>query len=285
MSNMMGGGGDLMDSLLGGSSDATGMAMVEGDVKFVVDARFNHIWVRGATENDLITINTMVERLDQPEGETKPEVDGKTRIIEVLHRDAEVLVGIIKEQRAAIMFNENAQKGQKANNEIAQMAQAVQSLTGKKNNAASPSSEAMKPKVKVTADTVSNQILVTGPEYLFKEIQALVLELDIPQGKRSTEIIPNVPPFLLNSLMQQNPSKLKMGTGEEDTGGAKAPGATAANSNQSAADKARAQQQQQMQQQMQRAIQQRIQQSRQQGGAGGARGGRPTGGRGGRGGR
>jgi transcriptional regulator with XRE-family HTH domain len=279
MSNMMGGGGDLMGSLLGGSGGTGGGdIMVEGDVSFVVDARFNHIWVRGATDNDLIAINNMIDRLDMPEGETKPEVQGKTRIIPVFHRDAEELTTIIKSQLPELMYSENAEKGQKSNNEMAQMMQAVQSLTGKKNNANNASNDAMKPKLKLTADKVNNQILVTGPEYQYLVVVDLVEELDQAPPKRATEIIPSVSSLVLDSLKNRFP-KLQIGEGEEGQDGASGDGN--GSKQQSAADKARAQQTQQIQQRMQQAIQQRIQQSRQQGGE---RGGR-TGGRGGRGGR
>lgn len=277
MSNMMGGGGDLMGSLLGDSGSGGGDIMVEGDVSLIVDARFNHIWVRGATDNDLIAINNMIDRLDLPEGDTKPEVQGKTRIIAVFHRDAEELATIIKSQLPELMFNENAQKGQKSNNEMAQMMQAVQSLTGKKNNANSASNDAMKPKLKLTADAVNNQLLVTGPEYLYLVVVDLVKELDQAPAERSTEIVPGVPAFLLDSLKERFPGKLQFGTGDA---GADGGAGSADNSKQnSAADKARAQQSKQVQQQMQQAIQRRIQQGRQQGGGGGRQGG---GGRGGR---
>ncbi len=54
MNNMMGGGaGDLLGGLLGGGTGGVGDASLEGDVKMGVDMRFNMVYVRGATGNDL----------------------------------------------------------------------------------------------------------------------------------------------------------------------------------------------------------------------------------------
>ena len=220
MNNMLP-GGDLLDGILGGADGADGVSGLEGDVKFGADVRFNTLWVTGATGNDLSQINQLIDYWDRPEGETKPELFGATRMIKVYHRDAQEIVDLIKAQRPEMIYNEQASKqGNQGNNEVAKMMKAVQSLTGKGGGGGDAGGEGGKKQtVVLQADAANNMILVTGPQYMYEDILAIVKSVDIAPGPRSTEVIANVPnsQFLLDTLMQKYPGKLMIAGSEVET--------------------------------------------------------------------
>ena len=277
MNNMLP-GGDLFDGLLGGGgADA---ANLEGDVKFGADVRFNTLWVTGATGDDLSMINRLVEYWDRPEGETKPELFGKTRMIKVYHRDAAELVDLIKAQRPEMIYNDQAKQGAKDDKEVAEILKAVKSLTGGKGGGNTGDANA-KQTVVLGADSANNMILVTGPKYMYDDILAIVESIDVAPGPRSTEVIPNVPnaQFLLDTLKNKYGKKL-MVAGEEPAGTA----ATAKDDQQSNSNGNARNGQNQARQQLQRALQQQVRGQQGRGAGGVGRGGAGGGGRGGAGG-
>ena len=275
MNNMLP-GGDLFDGLLGGPEGSVGVSGLEGDVKFGADIRFNTLWVTGATGADLSQINQLIDYWDRPEGETKPELFGATRMIKVYHRDAEEVVEIIKKQRPEMIYNEEANQGnqKQGNNELAQMAKAVQQLTGKGGGGGGGGGSndgGKKQTVVLGADAANNIILVTGPKYMYEDILTIVKSVDIAPSPRATEVIPNVHnfPFLLESLKQKFPNKLMMSGEAEESSASNnpKPNAQGAQTSQAQAAQARAQQQQ---------VQRAIQAARQQQGGGRNAGGRRT---------
>lgn len=269
-------GGDLFGGLLGGGE---GGANLEGDVKFGADVRFNTLWVTGATGDDLSIINRLVEYWDRPEGETKPELFGKTRMIKVYYRDAAELVELIKAQRPEMIHNGQAQQGAKDNKEVAEMLKAVQSLKGSKGGGNTGDASA-KQTVVLGADSANNMILVTGPKYMYDDILAIVESVDVAPGPRSTEVIPNVPnaQFLLDALKNKYGKKLML-AGEAPA----ATAATAKDEQQSNSNGSARNGQNQARQQLQRALQQEVR-GQVRGAGGRGRGGAGGGGRGGAGG-
>ena len=269
-------GGDLFGGLLGGGE---GGANLEGDVKFGADVRFNTLWVTGATGDDLSIINRLVEYWDRPEGETKPELFGKTRMIKVYYRDAAELVELIKAQRPEMIHNSQAQQGAKDNKEVAEMLKAVQSLKGSKGGGNTGDASA-KQTVVLGADSANNMILVTGVKSLYDDILAIVEAVDVAPGPRSTEVIPNVPnaQFLLDALKNKYGKKLML-AGEAPA----ATAATAKDEQQSNSNGSARNGQNQARQQLQRALQQEVR-GQVRGAGGRGRGGAGGGGRGGAGG-
>lgn len=183
MSNMMGGGGDLLGGLLGGGlGGGSSSGDLEGDVAFGVDMEFNSLFVRNATQNDLDEINTLIEMLDQPEAPHEPDVAGEFRTIDVIHRDPEELKTIIEGQLADQIDTGQTQGGGGQNNEAAQMMKMMQQLTGGGRKGQSQQDlQQDRPKVKLGVDPSTSQILVTGPEFIYKKILKIVLELDKPE--------------------------------------------------------------------------------------------------------
>ena len=153
--------------------------------------------------------------------------------------------------------------------------------------------EKEKPKAKLDVDVSTSQLLVTGPEFIFKKIQGVVLKLDKPELSEPPDFL------LLNPAMDKEKVKatlkaifgskievkLSDEVGGQESGQNNATRNRTTSGNQDAASKAMAQGQDAARQAIMRAMQQR---QTQQGGAqrgGGTQrggGGQRGGGRGGR---
>lgn len=196
MSNMLGGGGDLLGGLLGGDLGGSVGGMLEGDVTFGVDMKFNLLWVRGATGNDIEEITNLIDTLDKAEPPRNPETLGEFYTIDVIHRDPTELKDIIEQQLAELLDNGQKSQGGGQNQEAAQMMKMMQQLAGggKGGRGGSSDLEQAKPKGKIGVDAVTSKILVTGPNFLYQEVLKRVEELDradlsVP---KKFEIIPDV---------------------------------------------------------------------------------------------
>ena len=271
-------GGDLLGGLLdGGGGEADVTSGLEGDVEMGTDVRFNILWVKGATENDLSLINSMIEYFDRPEGETKPELFGRTQQIEVYHRDVVELVEQIKRQFPEMVYNEQASAPkQQGGGEVAQAVKALQSVTGggkggggggKGGGNAGP-----KQTVVVNADVVTSMILVTGPPYMYDEILNFVRQVDVAPSPGYSVVLPGMPEHIVDAAIDMFGGKLKKSSQQA------APSTDTGTSQQSSRTPEAGSSQAEALQQL-RALGNA---ARQQQGGGGAGGGRGAGGGGGR---
>ena len=227
MSNMMGGGGDLLGDLLGGGTGgSSGAATFEGDVRFGIDIPFNALYVTGATDGDLDQINNLIDTFDQPKGPVEPLTLGEFRTIDILHRDPEELKTLIETQLKELLNSGDAKGGGGQNQEAAQMTKIMQQLAGggkQKGNTSNPEEE--KPKATLGVDPQTKQLLVHGPEFIYKEVLKMVIQLDKPElGMPPTiEIMPNVknPTLVANTIKQMFGDKVEIfGTdGTSQSGG------------------------------------------------------------------
>ena len=179
MNNMLGSStGDLLGGLLGGgSAGGTASSLLEGSVRFGMDAQFNVIYVSGATGNDLDQIAEFIEVFDQPEPPVDPELGGQFRTIDILHRDPMEIKEIIEAQLSELIDTGDKKSASPKNNEAQQMIRMMQQLAGGKKKGGE-SREIEKPKVRLGVDPTTSQLLVTGPEFIYKEILKMVVELD-----------------------------------------------------------------------------------------------------------
>lgn len=280
MSNMLGGGGDLLGGLLGGDLGGDVGGTLEGDVQFGVDMKFNWLWVRGATGNDIEEITNIIDTLDQPEPPRNPEFLGDFYTIDVIHRDPTELKDIIEQQLSDLIDNGQQSQGGGENKEAAQMMKMMQQLAGggKGGRSGSADLENSKPKGKIGVDAVTSKILVTGPNFLYQEVLKRVEQLDqadlsVP---KKFEIIPDVGDLnlmsqTLRAMFGDKVEVIDSETGEAVAGASAAPERKPSSSSSSSSGPSEAQRQAFI-----KAMQQRAQQS---GGSG--RGGAPSGGRGG----
>ena len=277
MSNMLGGGGDLLGGLLGGDLGGGVGGTLEGDVQFGVDMKFNLLWVRGATGNDIEEITNLIDTLDKAEPPRNPELLGEFYTIDVIHRDPTELKNIIEQQLSELLDNGQKSQGGGQDQQAAQMMKMMQSLAGggKGGRGGSSDLEQSKPKGKIGVDAVTSTILVTGPDFLYKEVLKRVEELDRPDlsAPKKFEIIPDVGDV---DLMQQTLRAMfgnKIVNIDPETGeaveGAKSATPSSSSNSSSKSDAAQADAQRQA---FIKAIQQRAQPS------GSPRGGSPRGG-------
>lgn len=285
MSNMLGGGGDLLGGLLGGDLGGSVGGTLEGDVQFGVDMKFNLLWVRGATGNDIEEITNLIDTLDRAEPPRNPEILGEFYTIDVIHRDPTELKDIIEQQLSDLLDNGQKSQGGGQNQEAAQMMKMMQQLAGggKGGRSGSADLEQSKPKGKIGVDAVTSKILVTGPNFLYQEVLKRVEELDQADlsAPKQFEIIPDVGDMNLMSQTLRAMFGDKVKVIDSETGEAVAgASATAASKPSSSSSSASASSDAQRQAFM-KMIQQRAQQSggsSQRGAPSGARGGSSRGG-------
>jgi hypothetical protein len=295
MNNVLGGGtSDLLGGLLGGGDSGGGAGELEGDVRFGIDIAFNTVYVTGATGNDLTQITDFLETFDQPEPPHNPELLGEFRTIKIYYRDPVEVKDIIQAQ-----INELVNSGQtesanpQKNGEAQQIQRMMQQLAGggKGGGNNNVDIEKDRPKVMLDVDPATSLLLVTGPEFIYKEILKRVLELDRPElgvapqmqmlkpgGNRDT---------LKSTLLGMFPDKIEfLIEGEGETGASSSSSSGGGRGPESSSNAAKSIQQQQnqaraaiMNAMRAQAAGQRGQGNRQRGGQ--ARGGQGRGGQGG----
>ncbi|MFM7564199.1 MAG: secretin N-terminal domain-containing protein, partial [Planctomycetota bacterium] len=296
--NMIGGaGGDLLSGLLGGGGDSGSSGSttleLEGTVTFVEDIRLNVLYVMGATEYDLDLITELVDFIDQPEAPHAPDFVGPTWLIKVKYRDPEELKGVIEKQYSAILTgtgggagggDPGAQQAQQQAQMMQQMQRAMQQAMGGGRGHGGPDADEMKPKAVLGVDKEKSYILVTGPKFIYEQINNLVMELDVkesPDDEKDRKMIAGDgtmnPRDLAEMLKAMYPDKIDIVQPEQTTSTGAAPGARPGG--QPGAGGQGGGQAANPFADMLQQIQQRQQQGR--GGGGGGRGGMGGGGRGG----
>jgi hypothetical protein len=102
---------------------------------------------------------------------------GQFRTIQIIHRDPTEVKELIEAQLADLIDTGESKSSPQQNNEAQQMMKMMQQLTGNRKSGG-VDTEQEKPKVKLGVDTTTNQLLVTGPEFIYKEVLKMVIELD-----------------------------------------------------------------------------------------------------------
>ena len=231
LGGLMGGGG-------GGGSTVTTSDMLTGDASIAADAQLN-VLVVSANDTDFDLIMQYVDYFDVDGPENDPFLDGRTYSIPVQYRDAAELVELIK---TMLPDRIKAPKQQGGGNPAAAQAQVLQQLMrggrGGRNQGGGGSNgvEQTEPKMTVGADVAVNAVLVTGPEFLYKQVEEIVKTLDSPiaQGEEQMVVVPlkNMSSSAIKSLVDsmnatsgQEPSQNTSSNNRNRTGGAGA-GAT-----------------------------------------------------------
>ena len=187
LGGLMGGGGG------GGGSTATTSDMLTGDASIAADAQLN-VLVVSANDVDFDLIMQYVDYFDVDGPENDPFLDGRTYSIPVEYRDASELVELIK---TMLPDRIKSPKQQGGGNPQAAQAQMLQQLMrggrgGGNQGGGNKGVEQTEPKMTLGADLAVNAVLVTGPEFLFKQVDEIVKTLDTPvaQGKEQMVVVP-----------------------------------------------------------------------------------------------
>jgi len=290
-SSMMGDmGGGLLGGLLGGGGGGGAAVTTSGSVSIISDVRLNALFVQ-AKPKDLDVVEQLLKIIDR-EGSPEPvETVPSPRFIPVVNASAEEIANVVRQVFSGrINAAEAAGQQRQPNPE-----DFIRALRGGGGGGGRNSRDKKAEEVKMTVgvDTRTNSLIVSAPDYLFTQVEALVKELDVSeiptdeviqvvQVKRSnaTTIQKSLESMLGDSIK-------KSGTTSSNSGrsGGNAPGGGGPGGNNGAQDQMR--QRMEMFNNMQRM---------QQGGGGGPGGfpggggfggrggGGPGGGRGGRGG-
>ncbi len=201
LGNAMGMGGELLGGLLGGGGGAASGStslLLEGTINMVPDLRFNSLVVTGATSNDRVVLDMLIDFIDQPEAPHGIETIGATYKIPVLYRSPEELKTLI-ESTVPDYFKKSGGEGGNADPaaQQAQMMRAMQQMMGGRGGQGGGEAEAEKPQATLAVDLVTKSLIVTGPEFIYFHVLLLVDMLDTPalvQDKLGNVPLPkNVP--------------------------------------------------------------------------------------------
>ena len=191
-----GGGGGMDDSSSGGAIELEGE-----DVRIATDVRFNTLIVTGATGNDIDIILELVEYIDQPGPPQRPRTLGKTYQIAIKFRDPMEIKELVQAQWPDY-FRQTATQGgnnqgnarQQLENQVARQLQAAMQGGNRGNrrggNRAGGNSDSDKPKATLGVDETQRLLLLTGPEFIYDEVVALVEQLDVQPDRLTTPPIP-----------------------------------------------------------------------------------------------
>ena len=237
--NVAGGGaGDAIGSLLGGGTSSAGAVIkLEGTVQIADYPPLNLIYVSGATRSDLQTITDVIDTFDRPSPPQNPELIGQFYSIQVRYRDPEQVLTTIKNLMADyIAADASPQRGSedgggRRGNGSEQVARIVRSVTGGDEEGGGGAVAQELPKIRLDLDLGTDQILVTGPEFIYQQIKSLVLLIDTPiiDTPKTTHVLPSgsVTPSTLRIIQEQFGSKIVTVSEQVDAAAQNAAGAEA----------------------------------------------------------
>ncbi len=222
--NMAGeGAGDLLGGIMGGgTSSSKGVIALEGDVLVGMYVPLNLIYISGATQSDLEVIQDAIDTFDVPTAPQDPELAGQFYAIQIRHRDPEeVLMHIQNLMANYIQSNEQAQQGD-GNDAEEQVAQMMQAMAGGGGEIGGDNPEQDQPKIRLDLDKETDQILITGPEFIFKQVKSLVMQIDVPKisSTKRAKILPSgsVTAAALKIIQQKFGSKVVTVSESEEDG-------------------------------------------------------------------
>jgi type II secretory pathway component GspD/PulD (secretin) len=259
-SNLLGGGllGGLVGGLAGGTGGSTSTTTLQasGPVMIVPDLRLNALIIE-ANATDLMFIEQMLRVIDRESSVTDVETAGQPRLIPIVHSSADEVATVIRQVFAdRIGSGQGGGQGQQPSPE-----DLLRALRGQRTRREDNQTRGEPQKMTVGVDARSNSVIVTAPEQLFRQVEALVHQIDQPGSPDADSVIfvpikisdPQLIQKTLNSVLGNTTGR----TGTRTSGGSSAP--SGASNASSAAD-------------MQRRIE-FFRQLRDSGGLGGAPGG------------
>ena len=201
--NMAGdGAGDLLGGLGGllggsGSSSSSGAIELTGDVQFGLSVPLNLLYVSGATKSDLNYIQDAIDLFDQASAPQNPQLVGKAYSIPVNHRSPQGVFDQVSKLMADYIVGGQTAEGEKGgggDNGASQMAKAMLRGMGGGGGGGQKDAAAAEetPKVRMSLDETTGQILVIGPEFIYQQILTLVEAIDRPDlsKPKSYEVLP-----------------------------------------------------------------------------------------------
>lgn len=177
-SEMLGGGGGLMGSLMGlGGGSSTSLS--GGSLSIIPDMRLNALYVQASVE-DLDKIDQLLKIMDQPHSPETVETKRQPRMIPVLYTSAEEISGIVQQvyaDRIAASGGGNQQQRQPSPEDFIR---ALRGGRGGRDGGGNGGGAKSEPeKMTIGVDKRSNSLVVSAPDPLFEEVKSLVEQLDM----------------------------------------------------------------------------------------------------------
>jgi len=192
-SNLLGGGliGGLVGGLAGGTSsggsNSAAALQASGPVTMIPDPRLNALIVE-ANPTDLAFIEQMLRVIDKEGSETEIETAGVTRLIPVVYSTADEVANVVRQAFAdRIGTTQGGGQGQQPSPE-----DFLRALRGQRSRREDSQTRGEQQKMTIGVDSRSNSLIVTGPEPLYRQVEALVREIDQP-GSSDTDVVSVVP--------------------------------------------------------------------------------------------
>ncbi len=189
-SGLLGGGGGLLGAVMGaatggGGSSNTSVATVQGvgPISIVADPRLNALIVQ-AVPADVRMLDDLLKVIDREDSVTPVETAGRPRAIPVQYIPAEDAARIIREAFAdRVAGGQQGQQRQQPN-----PVELIRALRGGGRGGSNRQNRGELPKMTVAVDSRSNSVIVTAPEQLFKQVEALVREIDRPVPESTDQV-------------------------------------------------------------------------------------------------
>ncbi|MEC9091903.1 MAG: hypothetical protein VX438_04300 [Planctomycetota bacterium] len=193
--NALGGvAGQMVGGLLGGGgggldTGVTASDLLTGDVRIDADALKNVLLIQ-ANQIDMDTILEYINYFDTDSPDQDPTLDGRTYTIQVNYRDAVELSEIVKNQFPNRIMTQKSQS-QSSSPQAAQMKLLQELMKGGKGGrgGGQKTVQQSEPKMTIGVDAQMNSILVTGPEFLYQQVDFLVKQLDTPDAVRDGTVV------------------------------------------------------------------------------------------------
>ena len=177
-----GSGGGIVGSLLGGGASASSGR--SSGTSVIADPRLNALVVR-ATPQEMDFIAELLQLLDRPSSPATIETVPRPRSIPVLNADAEDVADVLRNVYSTRLAGGPSGGG----NRQPSPEDFIKAMTGQKNTGkeiAAAIGEQVG--VSISVDSRRNSLIVIAPESLFREIEELVLELDVMIPEREESI-------------------------------------------------------------------------------------------------
>jgi len=168
-----------------GSTSSTPRLSQRKPLRFISDDDTNTILVQGATPDQLRTIQELIDIYDQPPS-TDSQSIRRTEVIQVRYSKADVVAEAVKEAYADLLSDRD-----KALANRGQQQQRTESRYSYTYVLGDEGDERRMPRWKgylsIGIDTLSNTLIVSAPEFLFRDLERLIQDLD--ESARPTDAV------------------------------------------------------------------------------------------------
>jgi len=225
-SNLLGGGllGSLVGGMAGGGGgDAVTTIEASGLVNIVPDPRLNALVVE-ANQADLDLIEELLQVIDRESSITDIQTSGMPRLIPVVYGSADEVAAVVNQVFADRLATSRSGRQQPSPEDF------IRALRGQRGGREQQQARGEEQKMTVGVDQRSNALIVTAPEPLFLQVEALVRQIDQP-GSTDTDVVEIVPLRVSNpEVVQETLEKVLASTtsGRSSNSGRSGAGPTSA---------------------------------------------------------